>query len=568
MGGGECGWIPHLLVLTYRTMDYIALKALANLCRERFSGRKVKSFRLAAPRVVSVELSGGAALLLSAAPERAGLIPLPRDHNPDGGEEDRGGSASPFITVLNSRLAGTVLADISLPQPGERVVSVVFGHGWPATRDTRSTLVCEFMGRRSNLIMVDRDERVLAAARTVPPGRSRVRPVVPGHILAPLPPRPGVPVDLVSAGDLADGAVRSEGELMAAVSGLSPWTAGQVLALAGGLDPTALAGAIGGMLNATGEGFITVSGHRCFISPFPPADPEGTATVTACPDLAEAAFKWFQLRGAGNETSKQEAGLKGRLARLRGDRERLLDRLLTEEERCRPFGEVRRRGEALLAGFASVEKGKQRVCLADPYQPERTLDIELDPGKSPQENAAAYFDRARKMERGLSELPGRMHEVQREIEAADAAAAALADGDPGPAEKLLNTGENAGDGGGAPTAWRGPGRRYVKDGFTMLVGRNAADNEKVTFRAAGNTDIWLHTRDYAGSHVVILAGRRQVPEEVIRYAASLASASSQAGGDPSIEVMVAERKWVRKLKGGKPGQVTVERYRTVRPLVQ
>jgi predicted ribosome quality control (RQC) complex YloA/Tae2 family protein len=87
----------------------------------------------------------------------------------------------------------------------------------------------------------------------------------------------------------------------------------------------------------------------------------------------------------------------------------------------------------------------------------------------------------------------------------------------------------------------------------------------VTFKAAGPNDLWLHARDYPGSHVVIVTEKRPVPDDVLYKAANLAAAGSGARNDTAPEIMVTERKWVRKLKGGKPGQVTVERFRTIRP---
>jgi predicted ribosome quality control (RQC) complex YloA/Tae2 family protein len=97
------------------------------------------------------------------------------------------------------------------------------------------------------------------------------------------------------------------------------------------------------------------------------------------------------------------------------------------------------------------------------------------------------------------------------------------------------------------------------------VGKSSTDNERVTFKAAGPNDLWLYARDYPGSHVVILTEKRTVPDTVLYKAASLAAAGSGARNDTAPEIMVAEKKWVRKLKGGKPGQVTVEKFRSIRP---
>jgi predicted ribosome quality control (RQC) complex YloA/Tae2 family protein len=64
--------------------------------------------------------------------------------------------------------------------------------------------------------------------------------------------------------------------------------------------------------------------------------------------------------------------------------------------------------------------------------------------------------------------------------------------------------------------------------------------------------------------VVILTGKKPVPDKVLYAAAAMAAKGSGARNDTSPEIMVTERKWVRKLKDGKPGRVTVERFRTIR----
>jgi predicted ribosome quality control (RQC) complex YloA/Tae2 family protein len=101
------------------------------------------------------------------------------------------------------------------------------------------------------------------------------------------------------------------------------------------------------------------------------------------------------------------------------------------------------------------------------------------------------------------------------------------------------------------------------EGFTILVGKNAWQNEEITFRRAKADDLWLHARNVAGAHVVIVGGGRQVPDATVKRAAQLAAQYSQARGDSRVDVIVTERKNVRRVRGGKPGMVTVRERESI-----
>ncbi|MBI5032109.1 MAG: DUF814 domain-containing protein [Chloroflexi bacterium] len=97
-----------------------------------------------------------------------------------------------------------------------------------------------------------------------------------------------------------------------------------------------------------------------------------------------------------------------------------------------------------------------------------------------------------------------------------------------------------------------------RDGFTILVGKNAKQNEDVTFRRANADDLWLHARDVAGAHVVIIRAGRDIPESTINEAATLAAQHSQARNDSAVDVIVTPRRNVHRMRGGKTGMVSVK----------
>ena len=109
-----------------------------------------------------------------------------------------------------------------------------------------------------------------------------------------------------------------------------------------------------------------------------------------------------------------------------------------------------------------------------------------------------------------------------------------------------------------------PFKVFEDRGFTILVGRNAANNDLLTQKYAHKDDLWLHAKDVTGSHVVIRHRAGQpVPEPVVEHAAQLAGWYSRRQHDTLCPVTVTPKKFVRKPKGALPGQVVVERERVV-----
>lgn len=101
------------------------------------------------------------------------------------------------------------------------------------------------------------------------------------------------------------------------------------------------------------------------------------------------------------------------------------------------------------------------------------------------------------------------------------------------------------------------------DGFTVLVGRNNKQNDELTHRLAEKTDLWLHTKNIPGSHVIIRTNGEQVPDSTILYAARLAAYHSSARGSSQVPVDYVTAKFVKKPAGAKPGMVIFTNNRTV-----
>jgi len=281
----------------------------------------------------------------------------------------------------------------------------------------------------------------------------------------------------------------------------------------------------------------------------------------------------------------------------------LLRRAAAAEEDVRKATEMRgdrRRGEILLSNFGKIQRGASRVGLPDPFadSPRATVEIELDPSLSPDENAARLFQRAKKGERGerlagnrltetrqrLSELSGLRRDalLVKPKEAllriarfhVDAKIESSARGD----MRVTHLGRQAvaapragRPGRGAPGAHKSlrPRTYVTTDGWEVWVGRSNTDNDLITHRLSNPHDFWFHVVGAPGSHVILRRPTRNSkprPTTLVE-AAQIAAFFSKARKQTRVPVIYTERKFVTKPRRGKPGQAlcTRERELMVRP---
>lgn len=310
--------------------------------------------------------------------------------------------------------------------------------------------------------------------------------------------------------------------------------------------------------------------------------------------------------------TERRAAVRKALERHARKLSRKLDALRGDLEAAGRAPTWRRHGEALLAYAHQVPPGARIVSLPDPGEPADTLEIELDPAVAAPANAARYFKRAAKGERGQREIPPRIEAVRREHDelreklaqatASDAdesahlelerALAALSAGtreavkapEPLPRRKLGLPAADAARPAGAkppttPAAMRGkqdlpakflPWRFKSKDGWDVLIGRSSEANDHLTLHMARPEDYWFHAHGCAGSHVVLRRGKgaNEPSRATLEEVASWAAFHSKARMAGKVPVIYTQKKYVRKPRGAKAGTVYVEREKMlmVRPV--
>ena len=195
----------------------------------------------------------------------------------------------------------------------------------------------------------------------------------------------------------------------------------------------------------------------------------------------------------------------------------------------------------------------------------RPIRIELDPRKSPTVLAQELFKKSKRLKRGLDVGPERLEAVETEI--AEIVRARDTLGDASPNELAIKL-EALGVSITAPkeearkrrqAGARLPYREFVTlDASSVLVGRGAADNDRLTLRVARPHDLWLHARGVTGAHVIVrLTKGQSCSPEVLVDAATLAAHFSDLRGESIVDVLYTPRRFVHKRKGSPVGSVTL-----------
>jgi predicted ribosome quality control (RQC) complex YloA/Tae2 family protein len=284
-------------------------------------------------------------------------------------------------------------------------------------------------------------------------------------------------------------------------------------------------------------------------------------------DTVDHAVQVFVRRSLGQQRFLNAyTPLEKALTKVHADLQRRTEHMLEELAHESRADRYERWGHLLMASVAAVPPQAEEVTLPDLFEPGTSATIPLDPALTAVENAERYYDKARRTRQARAYAEERLLAAEQQTQqAADllqrlraitsyneletfkkAEAAALSALLPGPSQ--------AGD--------RLPFRRFAMgDGYEVWVGRNAKQNDTLTFRHARKYDLWMHARGVSGSHAVLRLPNRQAQpgKRLLERAAAIAAYFSKAQGSSLVPVILTPRKYVRKPKGAAPGAVIVER---------
>lgn len=511
-------------------MEGIYLGALIPLLEEKFRGLPCTALGLSSSFTMSLDFRGEW-LHLHARPDGPGLWC-----------SKEAATVPPASPSWEHHLRGAVLEGIR-QQGFDRVLEMDFFEKTPY-QPGGATLVFELTGRNANVILLRRsDGRILASMRKVLSSVSRYRTVSPG-VPYKRPPSSGHPPGEWGTPEvqrLLEGSV-SPGVLYRNLEGVGPVSAKAIISHS--KDVAGTVKYLGKMLI---QGDFTP-----WETPFGPVPvPLGTGRPVSSPLAPPPAEKGTQkeYRPSGREL---ESLLRKRISsetkRMRST-ERSLGNLKSPEE-LRNFGNI------ILTYRKDIRKGMTEALLQD--WDGTPLRIPLKPSLNPPENAEGFFRKAGKIHLERNRLEKRLEALEEQLRELNRLLGSLDSMDDDQAAELLAKlkkprRKTTGD----------PIEYILHDGWRCLVGRNARQNDRLTFKTAGRDDIWLHARGVAGAHVIIRRdGRPDNPGRmVLEQAAAIAARHSTTNGVVPVDWTLA--RYVRRMRGGGPGQVVYTREKTV-----
>ena len=242
-----------------------------------------------------------------------------------------------------------------------------------------------------------------------------------------------------------------------------------------------------------------------------------------------------------------------------------------ELEQCENRDALRVAGDLLSANLYAIPKGAASVDLPNFYEEgQPLLHIKLDPALTPNQNAQKYYKEYRKAKTAQEKLTEQIALAQKELEYLESVLDALARAETerdlaeiraelqeqGYLRKLRSKKEK-------PAAAGEPMKFTTSDGFTVLVGRNNRQNDRLTLKTANNNDVWFHTKNIPGSHTVLVTQGKAPTQTAMEEAAKLAALHSRAKDSAQVPVDYTQIRHVSKPQGAKPGMVIYVQYKTM-----
>jgi len=528
-----------------------------------------------------------------------------------------------FSDQLRHQLSGLALVAIDAIAPWERVLDLQFARrpGDPAIFH----LYVEIMGKYSNVILTGADNLIITAAHQVSNQQSSIRPIQTGQPYEPPPSLTGNFPSLSESPErwqervsLVPGALQRQ--LLKSYRGLSPALV-RSMVQAANLDPDQSTESLTTSdwqklfhrwqewLQTLGIGELGVPSPQSPVpspqspapspqspvpspqSPVPsPQSPVPNPFQPGWTDQGYTVLGWGMIKPAKNlqtllnnyytaELNQQDfAQLRHQLSQKLGNiLEKLRQKASTFTERLQQSDQAdqyRQQADLLMAHLQNWEPGMKTITLLD-FETSKPVTIPLNPEKNAVQNAQVLYKRHQKLKRARNAVEPLLKEVQAEIQYLEQVEASLTQLDAYKAPEDLQTLQEIRE----ELIQQGyldapeqrsrdvrdvsePYRYQTPSGFELLIGRNNRQNDQLTFRTAGDYDLWFHTQEIAGSHVLMRLQAGTIPDEAdLQFAADLAAHYSRGRQSEQVPVVYTEPKYVYKPKGAKPGMAIYKQER-------
>lgn len=495
-----------------------------------------------------------------------------------------------FCMLLRKRLCGAKLTNIR--QSGlDRILFFDFEAVNELGDLETLTLACEIMGRHSNIVLIDSKAKIIDSIKRIGADKSRIRLILP-NITYTVPPI-GDKISFIESDidTVIDRISKSPSlclskSIIAALQGVSPVLAREWAFAASGDDKpfcdlsdielcrlkSAISESAECLLKKKCDFTVICDNDNNFKDfSFIKIYQYGDCAQTQSCESACQTLEHFYSRRDADLRLKQRADDLFKL--LSSTHERLLRKIALQKQElleCEKKDYFKLCGDLVSANLYRLSKGDDKLVAENFYeQNSPCVEISLDQTLTPAQNAQKFYAEYRKKSTAQAMLTKQIALACDELEYIESVSDSLTRAQTEDDVMLLRE-ELISSGYLKPRRSKGakphqmpPHKFTSSDGFEILVGRNNVQNDRLTFKIAQKSDIWLHTKDIPGSHVIILTNGAQITENAILEAAVLAARHSKANGSNAVAVDWCLVKYVKKTNGAKPGKVIFTHNKTV-----
>ena len=491
--------------------------------------------------------------------------------------------------LLRKRLCGATITDIRQVK-NDRILIFEFDGTTEIGDKTKYYLITEIMGQRSNIILCDKEYRIIDAVKRIDEEKSSVREILPGlkYELPPMQEKCDIIND--SAEKIVNEIVSKPEKMLSkaildAVEGFSP-IVGREIAYRTVFDDKQ----VGLLIDIEKERLLNeISNIKSEILE------NQEFTMLNSVDRIPFDFSFTNIRQYGNSLTKKnydsisellddfyfEKDKINRTKRKAADIFKLLNSAIErtsrkinnrrlELEKSENREEIRVYAELIIANQYRLTEKSNVYKLENYYDNNNLIEIPANPALSPQQNAQKYFKDYKKAVNAEKMLHNLIEEGEQELVYLDTVLDNLSRAE---TEREISEIREELEQGGYLKIRKGnknkkekplPPLEFVSsDGFRILVGRNNVQNDILTLKTAMNYDMWLHIQKYAGSHTIIIADKKEITETAIYEAACIAAYHSKGKDSSSVAIDYTLVKNVKKPAGAKPGKVIYNTYNTI-----
>lgn len=481
-----------------------------------------------------------------------------------------------FCMLLRKHIEGYILEDVYQVENDRMIIFEIKGRNEIGDVSYKQ-LIIEIMGRHSNIVLVDKTRNIiLDSVKHVSFAVNSHRAILPGQTYIYPPeqnkqnPFMAGTDDILRKIDFNSG--KLDRQIVEHFAGTSPLFAKEVIYQSGIANRATVPAAFVQLIQRIKSGELIPSimstDNKEVFYLFPLKHIEGE--VKSFSTLSEMLDRFYFGKAERDRVKQQGNDIERLIINEKEKNEKKIEKLESTLREAEKADQLQRFGELLTANLYAAKKGMKEIEVMDYYdEMGGTVAIPLDPRKTPSENAQKYFSKYQKAKNSVSIVIEQIEKAREEVLYFENLLQQVQSASPKDIQEIR---EELVEGGYIRDRQRRNAKKisnakpildhYLSsDGTEIIVGKNNKQNDYLTNKLAARDDIWLHTKDIPGSHVVIRS--KEPSEETIHEAANLAAYYSKARNSSSVPVDFTKVRHVKKPSGAKPGFVIYDNQQTV-----